>query len=167
MALPESVLDEAWDVPLAEDIAVEVIRARLPGLEVTTLIEQDMPPPFVLVRSISFQGTWSSDPRFMRDYYISIESFTSGLESDVEGPQIHIAVEGALRRSGFANDVVLDGLGWIEEAELIEPARRVADWANSEGPVQYADLPEGWARFYSAHRIKIKRAHIGPHAYDY
>lgn len=165
--LPDSILAENVGVPQAEDVVVELIERRLPGIYVTTLIEQDTEPPYVMVRSVSFQGNWGADHRFMRDYYVSIETFTEGLESDFEAPQIHTAIENSFRRAAYANDVVLDGLGWVEETELIEPARRVSDWANSEGPVQYADLPQGWARFISTHRLKIKRSQMGPHKYEF
>lgn len=165
--LPDSVLAESGGVPQAEDIALELLRRRLPGLHVTSLIEQDQPMPFVLVRAVSFQGAWSADPRFVRDYYISADSFTSGLESDVEGPLIHLAIENVLRKAALAHDPVMIDRGWVEEMDLIEPARRVADWANSEGPVQYADLPQGTARFTSIYRLQIKRAEIGPHTYSH
>jgi len=166
-SLPESVWRENVSIPQAEDLALDVLRRRLPGLTFTSLIEQEIPPPFVLVRAVSFYGAYTADTRFIRDYFISAESFTKGLESDVDGPPIHIAIENAFKRAALASDPVLDGAGWIEGAELVDPARRVADWANSEGPVQYADLPQGWARFISTHRIKFKRAVIGPHIYDH
>lgn len=166
MSLPDSIVAEAEGVPAVEDLALDILGRRLPELQAVSLIEPRPNPPFVLVREVTFHGAWTADRRFIREYHISVESFTAGLESDVEGPIIHQAVENALTRSGLANDEVLDGLGWIAGTELVEPARRVADWASTDAPVQYADLPHGWARHISIHRITFKRANVGPHIYN-
>lgn len=167
MTLPESVRDAAGPVPLGEDLALDLFRRLLPDLQWVSLLTPAYSPPFALVREVTFYGAWTPDRRFIREYFITIETFTEGLESDVEGPLIHRAAENVLLRASLAHEPVLDGAGWLEAAELVEPARRVSDWASANGPVQFADLPQGWTRHISTHRLTVKRSDVGPHIYDY
>lgn len=167
MALSESILDAAGPVPLGEDVALDLLRRHLSGISFTSLLSPGTPPPFVLVREVTFYGGWTADRRFIREYFISIETFTEGLESDVEGPTIHRAVENTFLRAALGHEPVVGGAGWIEAAELVEPARRVSDWASAVGPVQLADLPQNWVRHISIHRLTLKRSDVGPNVYDY
>lgn len=159
--------DAAGPVPLGEDVALDLLRRKLPEMHFVSLLTPAIDPPYALVREVTFYGEFSPDRRFIREYFITIETFTEGLESDVEGPLIHRAVEIELLRAALGHEPVVDGAGWLEEAALIEPARRVSDWASADGPVQFADLPQGWARHISTHRLTVKRADVGPHVYDY
>lgn len=167
MALPQSVIDATRHEIVAEDAVLDILHRRLSDLHTTSWVNQEDPPPYVLIRQATFVSSWTADDRFMEDFYVTAESFTEGPDADVEGPRLLAAIGDALKRAGLAKDVVLDGLGWVQEGRLIEPPRRRADFANSEGPVQYADLPQNYARFISTYRVKIKRANIGPNIYDY
>lgn len=166
MAVPDSVAAATAFTLYGEDLAIDILGRRLPGLRVASLIEQDTRPPFVIARTATFLGLYGTDERFINDFYISVDVFTDGIDADYEGPQIIAAMTDAFLRSAHANDEVLDGLGWVTAADLVEPARRRADWANSEGPVQYADLPAGYARFTALYYVQVKRAHVGPHIYN-
>ena len=73
---------------VAEDVVLELFRRRLPGVRFTSLIEQDRPPPYVLLRKANFGSEWQADDRFLDSFYFSVETFTSGLEADTEGPLI-------------------------------------------------------------------------------
>lgn len=166
MALPESITDATGNWPEGRLVALEVLRERYPDFLWTGLISPTNKPPFALVREVGFEGAWAQDRRFKREFFVSIETFTEGLESDVEAPQIHRAAEDAFTRAAFGNEVV-GGTAWLVDYELAEPARRLYDWASATGPVQTADLPGNWTRWHSLHRIEIKRSDIGPHVYDY
>lgn len=166
MALPASILASSEHEMIAEDVVLELFRRRLPGVRFTSLIEQDRPAPYVLLRKANYGGDWQPDDRFLTAFYFSVETFTSGLEADSEGPQIIAAMKNELTRAALANDPVLDGLGWVQAGRLVESPRRRADFANSEGPVQYADLPQDYARYMSTFYIQIKRAHTGPNIYN-
>ena len=166
MTLPESVLASSEHEMVAEDVVLELFRRRLPGVRFTSLIEQDRPPPYVLLRKANFGSEWQSDDRFLDYFYFSVETFTSGLEADAEGPLIIAAMKNELTRAALAHDPVLDGLGWVQDGRLVQSPRRRADFANSEGPVQYADLPQDYARYMATFFIQIKRAHAGPNIYN-
>lgn len=148
-------------------MALEILRTRLPGVRFISQISPHVAPPYVLVREVGFEGAFVADRRFKREYFISIETFTEGLESDVEAPLFHRAAEDAFTRVAYGNESVLDGAGWITRYELVEPARRLSDWASAAGPVQTADLPTNWTRHHSLHRIELKRSDVGPNVYDY
>lgn len=148
-------------------MALDILRRKLPGMNFVSLLTPHVAPPYALVRETTFLGSFNTDRRFMREYFISIETFTEGLESDVDGPKIHRAVEDVLLRTALGHEPVMNGAGWIEAAELIEPAKRVSDWAASAGPVQFADLPAQWTRHISIHRLTLKRPGVGPNVYDY
>lgn len=167
MALPESVILASDGAPEGIDVALDILRRRLPGVDFITLLTPHVAPPFVLIREVGFEGSFTTDRRFRREYFISIETFTEGLESDVEAPKFHRAAEDAFTRVALGNEPVLDGAGWITGYETVEPSRRLYDWASATGPVQTADLPTNWTRHHSLHRIELKRSDVGPHLYDY
>lgn len=165
--LPDSVEREAKNVILAEDVMLDIVRKRLPGLQVTSWIDQDMVPPYVLFREAPFVGQLASDSRFLEEFYVTGECFTQIPDGDIDAPRILTAIGTAIERAGYAHDEILDGLGWVQSARLIEPPNRRADFANSEGPVQYADLPQGYARFISTYHILVKRSNVGPNVYNF
>ena len=167
MALPDSILDATGDWPEGRLVALEILRSRFPEFRFVSLISPEHTPPWALVRETGFEGAVYEDRRFMREFFISIETFTEGLESDVDAPNVHRAAEDAFTRAALGNISVGGGTSWIVDYSLEEPARRLSDWASASGPVQTADLPTNWTRWHSLHRIAIKRSDVGPHVYDY
>lgn len=151
---------------LAEDVVLDILAHYLPDLHATTLIEQDVPPPYALVRRSTFLSTWDSDERFMDRFYFSVDLLAGGIDADTDAPLILSAIATVLRRAAYAKYRVGD-YGWVQEARVVEPPRRRADWANSEGPVQYADLPHRYVRYAAVFQIAIKKARVGPNVYDY
>jgi len=163
--LPASVLADVENEIVIEDAMLELFRRRIPDLRFTSLIEQDRPSPFVLIRKVAPNSSGLRDYRFLETYYFSAETFTSGLDADIDGPRIILAMRNALTRAALSNDPVLDGLGWVQSGWVVGDAMRRADYANSEGPVQYADLPQEWVRYMATFRVQIKRAHVGPNVF--
>lgn len=166
MTLPKSITDSAYGIPIAEDVGLGLLRDALPDMDFTPLISQDRVPPYVLIRADIFPARFGVDQRFQYEIYLTCESFTRGINADIEGIVILNAVTQALQRLATKNTPIYDGLGWLNEVEVIDlPARR-SDWATSEGPVQYADLPQDYVRCISSYRLLIKRSQVGPHVYE-
>lgn len=163
--LPISILEDVQHEIVIEDAMLELFRRRIPDLNFTSLIEQDRPAPFVLIRKVAPNNVGLRDYRFLETYYFSVETFTDGLDADIDGPRIILAMRNALTRAALNHDPVLDGLGWIQAGRMVGDAMRRADYANSEGPVQYADLPQEWVRYTATFRVQIKRAHVGPNLF--
>lgn len=164
--LPASILEDTKNDIVIEDAMLELFRRRIPDLRFTSLIEQDRPSPFVLIRKVAPNSSWDGDPRFLETFYFSAETFTSGLDADADGPRIIFAMRNALVRAGIEKDMVLGDKGWIQSGYMVGDAARRADYANSEGPVQYADLPQEWVRYMATFRVQIKRAHAGPNIFN-
>lgn len=166
MALPESVEAAAAGIPLPEDIVLGILRDVIPELHFTSLIDQDCPTPFVLVRGVVSPGRFGVDERFQHEVFFTCESFTSGLDGDRDGGVILNAVVRRLYEAALRNTPVYDGLGWLNEVELISAPARKSDWATSEGPVQYADLPSDYVRYICTFRALVKRSKVGPNVYS-
>lgn len=163
--LPDSILADVAHEIVIEDVVLELLRRRIPDLHFSSLIEQDRPAPFVLIRKVAPNSSGLRDYRFLETYYFSAETFTSGLDADIDGPRIILAIRNALTRAALDHDPILDGLGWIQSGWVVGDAVRRADYADSEGPVQYADLPQEWVRYTATFRVQIKRAHVGPNTF--
>ena len=164
--LPISILELVENEIVIEDAMLELFRRRLPDLRFTSLIEQDRPTPFVLIRKVAPANLGMRDYRFLETFYFSAEAFTSGLDADVDGPRVLLAMREALTRAALEHDPILGNLGWLQAGQMVGDAMRRADWANSEGPVQYADLPQEWVRYTATFRVQIKRAHVGPNIHS-
>lgn len=166
MALPPSILASAEHELIAEDVILELLRRRLPDMRFTSLIEQDRKPPFVLVRKALFGNQHRGDERFIDSFYFTAHVFAEGLDADAEAPVVLAAIGNELKKAALMHDEVLDGLGWVSSTRVVEQARRRSDYADSEGPVQFADLPQGWVRYTAIFHLQIKRAHVGPNIYN-
>lgn len=165
-SLPDSILADTQHDLVVEDVVLDLFRRRMPDIRFSSLIEQDRPSPFVLLRKVASTQSWSTDPRFMETFYFTAEVYTGGLDADADGPRVIYAMRNSLTRAALNKDPVLDGLGWVQSGRLVDDAARRSDWANSEGPVQYADLPQRWVRYIATFRIQIKRAHVGPNVFN-
>lgn len=165
-SLPASVIADTRHDIIIEDVVLELFRRRIPDLRFTSLIEQDRSAPFILLRKVAPNSSTARDPRFIETFYFTAETFTSGLDADADGPRIILAMRNALARAAAEHDLVHNGLGWVQSGYVIGDAARRADYANSEGPVQYADLPQDWVRYIATFKIQIKRAHAGPNIHN-
>lgn len=151
--LPFEVLELVRLKPI-EDLLLEVLRPRLPGVSVQTLVNDDQTFPFVLVRTNGDWGSWSGDPRFIDTAQLNIQVYCDGLNADSDAALLSEAVRVIL---SDAVNMVVPGYGYLTKADLSQRPRRVADWASSTGPVQYADLPTGVYRYESIYEIAVRR----------
>ena len=161
-SLPQSVKDIAATEPLVEDVVLDILRDAIPEILWADETEQSSPPPFGIVRRDSYVGVGDTDHRFISAAYCAIHTFTDGISADIDNSRLQEAVKLTLLRAGFAQPPARDW-GYVSSVRLIEPYRKRSDWQNSEGPVQYADLPNDYTRFESVWEVKIRRAHLGPH----
>lgn len=136
-------------------------RHNISGVHVGTLVTANMPMPAIVARRERRSGTIAnktSDDRFLRPSVVSINTFTSGIDADEEGEELHEAVQLALRTAQIEQWVIPDA-GVINQLENSTTPSRVADWATSTGVVQYASLPKGWVRYESIYRLLIRPPH--------
>lgn len=151
--LPPSVLNAIGLEPI-EDIALHLLRARFPDLQVGSLISDDQTFPFMLVRRDGDWGAWSGDSRFLDAGQLSVHTFAAGIDSDVDAAKLGWAAEVALRS---AINVVVPGLGHLTKARMTSAPARKTDWATATGPVQYADLPTGVSRYETGFFLEMKK----------
>lgn len=162
MELPDSVKEMVTTEPLVEDVVLDVLRARIPDIPWADLTSQSQPPPFGIVRRDSFISTAGSDHRFLSSAYFAVHTFTNGVDADIDNARLQEALKLALLRAGYAQPSIRDW-GYVSSIRLVEPYIKRSDWQDSEGPVQYADLPNDYTRYVSVWEIKIRRATTGPH----
>lgn len=153
--LPDSVLDLIENRPV-EDILLALLREDLPDIPVRSLIEDNPPPFFILVRRLAGLGEWDGDPRFTDYGRFSLTTFTQDPDGDYKGAVLQEAVRVVLRNAWLSHRN-FPGLGSIIEIKMTSEPSRFADWANSVGPVQYADLPVGLWRYESTYSIRIRK----------
>lgn len=153
--LPASVLAMTELQPV-EDLLLHVLREGLPDVEVLSLIPDDPPYTFILVRRQAGLGDYSGDPRFTDRARFTIHAFTHDPDGDEKGAVLSEAVRVVLRNAWLAHTTV-PGLGSIIRCEMtVEPSRKT-DWATATGPVQYADLPTGFHRYESAYVLSVRK----------
>lgn len=155
--LPETIRQMAEFSPI-EDILLPILRAGLPGISVQSVIEKDQTFPMVLARRSSTASSWTDgDPRFIDASSVFIFAFCEDPNGDEDAALLSEAVRVVLR-DAYRNQVVVPGRGHISALHMVAPPRRVADWATSSGPVQYADLPTGVWRYEAHYDIDFRRA---------
>lgn len=157
--LPQSVLDLVEFSP-AEDILLAVLRDGLPDIPVFSLIPSNPPMPFVLVRRYTTFGDWTGDPRFVDAARFQIEVFTSDPDGDEKGAVLSEAVRVVLRNAWLSHKAIPE-LGSVIRIDMLDAPTRKADWATSQGPVQYADLPTGYWRYESVYHIEVRKPRRG------
>lgn len=157
--LPQSVLDLVEFSP-AEDILLAILRDGLPDVPIYSLIPDDAPPMFVLVRRYSTFGSWTGDPRFVDAGRFTIHTYTSDPDGDEKGAVLSEAVRVVLRNAWLQHKVV-PGRGSVIRIDMIDAPTRKPDWATSQGPVQYADLPTGFWRYESVYHIEVRKPRRG------
>jgi hypothetical protein len=139
----------------AEDLLLSLLRGRLTGVRVQTLIEDDQEFPAIVVRTNGDWGAWGGDPRFIDSGQVNVQAFCSGIDSDQDAALLSEAVRVLLRDS---INVEVPGLGHLTRVEMVGRPRRAPDWATATGPVQYADLPTGVQRYETLYDVSIKRS---------
>lgn len=160
--LPASVLGLVAPEPLVEDCVLDILRAQIPDIPWADETEQSSPPPFGIVRRDSYVGGGSEDHRFIAGAYCAIHTFTDGIDADINNSRLQEAVKLVMLGAGYRQPKIRDW-GYVSSVRLVEPYRKRSDWQNSEGPVQYADLPNDYTRYESVWEVKIRRATLGPH----
>lgn len=136
---------------------LHLLRAAFPDVYVCTLIPEDPPYPFILVRGSRGLGLWDGDPRGLIDAYdVEIQVFTMDPDGDEAGALISEAVRVALRDAWLSHTHV-PGIGSVIQITMQSKPRRVTDWATSAGPVQYADLPTGGWRYETQYAVSIRK----------
>jgi hypothetical protein len=145
-----------------EDLILAILREGLPGIEVQSLIEDDEIFPLVTVRRDPSFGGNPSDPRFTDAASVVVMTFVSDPDGD-EDSAILSEVVRVLLRNAWLDQRVIPGRGHIIRIDMTSPPRRVADWATSSGPVQYADLPTGIWRYQATYSVEIRKPVIHPY----
>ena len=156
--LPEEVLDLIEMSPV-EDLLLALLPDKLPGVMVSTFIEDEQSFPLALVRSSGSWGNWAGDERFLDAATISVGTFADGPNADEDAALLAEAIRVTLRDS---RNIVVPRRGYIVSVEMTERPRRVTDWATSTGPVQYADLPTGVFRWETTYHVIIKKPAVKP-----
>jgi hypothetical protein len=152
--LPESIRGKS-EFPLAEDFALAVLRKRLPEVRTQSQIEDDQQAPFILVRRSPELQAWRGHSRFVDVVSLDVECFTEGPDADEDAGLLAEAVRVAFRDAWLENDVY-PGLGNLAYHRMTISPHYAPDWATATGPVQYADLPTGFVRYQSTHRLDIR-----------
>lgn len=147
----------------AEDIALTVLRAGLPGVQVVSQIAIGQTFPVVLIRRLPSFHDFSSDVRFLETEDVALHAFVEDPDGDRDAAILSEACRVVLR------DAWLGGwydpaLGSIAHMEVLQPARRVPDWATAQGPVQYADLPSNVWRYEGRYRLIVRKPRNRPYS---
>jgi len=156
MALPASI-EALVEIPPVEDLILPVLRARMPDMAFHALIEDAAEMPFALVRG-GVWGVWDGDERgLLQVTSFNVHTYTTGVDGDQDGARLQEAVRVSLRNAGRAQDSVPD-VGHLVRVTLQTEPRRVPDWATSQGPVQFADLPTETWRYEALYRVVFRPA---------
>lgn len=160
MALLPAEIKAIAEMSPVEDLMLALLRERLPGIQVGSLIGHHQDFPFVLIRRDPNFGEWAGDTRFLDAALIVINAFCEGLNADEDAAILSEAVRVSIRDS--VNRVV-PGRGHITKQRLNTAPRRATDWATATGPVQYADLPAGVRRYEAKYEIEIRKPRTRPY----
>jgi hypothetical protein len=153
--LPTSVYALIENKPV-EDIILAILREGLPDVSVVSLIPQEVPEHFVLVRRLQSLGDWHGDPRFTDEGRFAIHTYTADPDGDYKGAILSEAVRVVLRNASLHGWRHPD-LGSVIEIAMVSEPTRATDWSTSTGPVQYADLPTGYWRYQSSYTLSVRR----------
>lgn len=156
--LPDIVRRVAEMSPV-EDILIAVLRERLPGVPVQTLITNRQTWPLVLPRRMPQIGMWEGDARFVDQADVLIHCFAEDPDGDQDAAILAEAVRVALRDAASAKKGV-PGVGYLSDVAMTSAPRRAPDFASAQGPVQYASLPDGVWRYETVYRVEIRLARI-------
>lgn len=153
--LPDVVRRVAEMSPV-EDLLVAILRERLSGVNVQTLISNRQSWPLVLVRRMPQIGIWEGDARFVDQADVVIHCFAVDPDGDQDAAILAEAVRVSLRDAAAAK-AGAPGIGYLVGFAMTSAPRRAPDFASAQGPVQYASLPDGVWRYETVYRIEIRR----------
>jgi hypothetical protein len=154
--LPQSVLDLTEFTPM-EDVALYILRAALPDVPCFSLIPDDPPRgAWLLVRRESAFGEWRGNSRFLDFGRVAIQAFTEDPDGDEKAALLSEAVRVCMREARLAN-LEIPGVGWVTRIEMLAEPVRKTDWATSQGPVQFADLPNGYWRYEARYALYVRK----------
>lgn len=145
-----------------EDLVLELLRPRLEGVRVQTLIEDDQRFPLVLIRRGDSFGIWDGDMRFLDQATLIVHTFCADPNGDEDAAILAEAVR-VILLDAWRNQTVVPGRGHITSIDMLSAPRRVTDWATATGPVQYADLPTGVTRYETRLQIEIRKPSQSPY----
>lgn len=153
-SLPPELFEMLEFSPM-EDIALARLRATIPSsIQVNSLVQDSQSFPLILVRRQPDFGSWSGDDRgYIDNGQLVVHVYCQGIEADSDCAFLSEAVRVALRASV---NVPVEGIGHISAVRMLNAPRRVPDWATSQGPVQYADLPTGVQRYETVYDLTIR-----------
>ncbi|WP_405056966.1 hypothetical protein OG474_30030 [Kribbella sp. NBC_01505] len=157
-SLPAEVLALVELSPV-EDLLLDLLPAKLPGIQVKSKIADDQTWPLVMARRSPDFGDWAGDPRFLDAARILVHTFCEGINGDEDAALLAEAVRVVLRDSV---NVVVPNRGHLVNVTMTSAPRRVTDWATATGPVQYADLPTGVWRYEAIFDIVIRKPRSKP-----
>ncbi len=153
--LPASVYALTENKPV-EDIVLAILREGLTEIPIYSLIPEQVPEHFVLVRRLAGLGDWDGDPRFTDTGRFVIQVFTADPEGDYKGAVLSEAVRVVLRNA-WLTKWSSPALGSVIEILMTAEPNRRTDFATASGPVQYADLPTGYWRYESTYSIHVRK----------
>lgn len=153
--LPASVVERLDQHPIV-DVILDILREDFPDIDIGTLIPPNPTFPFVLVRKGRAVGEWTGDPRFTDASQVEIQVFTEDPDGEPKGELISLAIAKAMHEAGMTRRNV-PGKGSIIAIYMTDEPRRAPDWATSQGPVQYADLPAGVWRHETKFDVSIRK----------
>jgi hypothetical protein len=159
-SLPPEVLALVEMSPV-EDLLLDLLPMRLPGVQVKSLIAGQQTFPLVLPRRAGDFGDWGGDPRFLDAARITIHTFCDGDNADEDAALLAEAVRVVMRDS---INIVVPHRGHLVRVEMKSAPRRVTDWATATGPVQFADLPTGVWRYETIYDVVIRKPRSKPFA---
>lgn len=154
--VPQEIMDLAEMSPL-EDVALYILRQSIKTVPIYSLIpEAVQSDAFIVVRKSFPFGIWSGDPRFVDQTDLEVHVFARNPDGDARCAVISEAVRVVMHRAWMDN-LHIPGRGYVSRCEMVSEPARKTDWASSTGPVQYADLPEGFWRYETKYSLTIRR----------
>lgn len=169
LGLPDSVMEKVKYSPM-EDVALTILRRAFPEVTFVSLIPdaQARTPAggvadyFVLVRRAYQWGEWAGDPRgFIDAGGVEVHVYTKDPDGDLRGSVLSEAIRAVFEEASRDKWRVNDDITVHDIQMIIEPIRK-ADWATAQGPVQFADLPQGNWRYISTYQFKTRRQTRNP-----
>lgn len=153
--LPQAVLDLAEFRPV-EDMLLAILREGLPDVPIFSLIPDIKPPFFIFARRLVPLGGWDGDPRFIDHARFAVDTLTPDPDGDEKGAVLSEAARVVLRNAWLSHKSYA-GIGSVSKITMEQEPTRKSDWANSSGPVQFAQLPSGLWRYEAIYGIEIRK----------